>query len=82
MRIEGKKKLIDASHEDLSIRRQCELLKLHRSNLYYEPVKVSEETLRVMHRIDEIFTECPFYGSRKIREGLRREGLAIGIKHS
>ncbi len=31
-----------------------------------------------MHRIDEIFTECPFYGSRKIREALRREGFEIG----
>ncbi len=31
-----------------------------------------------MHRIDEIFTESPFYGSRKILEGLRREGFSIG----
>jgi len=31
-----------------------------------------------MHRIDEIFTECPFYGSRKIHEALRREGFKIG----
>jgi putative transposase len=31
-----------------------------------------------MRRIDEIFTECPFYGSRKIREGLRRKGIEIG----
>ena len=31
-----------------------------------------------MRRIDEIFTECPFYGSRKIQEGLRREGFEIG----
>lgn len=30
-----------------------------------------------MHRIDEISTEYPFYGSRKIREGLRREGFEI-----
>ena len=31
-----------------------------------------------MHRIDEIFTECPFYGSRRIREALRRDGWSIG----
>ncbi|MEE8190566.1 MAG: IS3 family transposase, partial [Candidatus Scalindua sediminis] len=49
-----------------------------RSNYYYEPVKISEETVWIMHRIDEIFTECPFYGSRKIREALRREGFEIG----
>jgi len=70
--------LIEPCHKELSIRRQCELLKLTRSNLYYEPVKVSEETLRIMNRIDEIFTEIPFYGSRKIGEALRREGYIIG----
>jgi putative transposase len=76
--VEEKKKLIEPGHKELSIRRQCELLNLTRSNLYYEPVKVSEETLRIMHRIDEIFTESPFYGSRRILEALRREGWTIG----
>ncbi|MEW6609898.1 MAG: IS3 family transposase [bacterium] len=75
---EDKKRLIEPEDEQLSIRRQCELLGLHRSNLYYEPVKVSEETLKIMNRIDEIFTEAPFYGSRKIKEALRREGYHIG----
>jgi putative transposase len=39
---------------------------------------ISEETLRTMNKIDEIFTESPFYGSRKIKEVLRREGWGIG----
>jgi putative transposase len=77
--VEEKKKLIGpAGQEELSIREQCELLQLHRANLYYAPVKPSEETLRVMHRIDEIFTESPFFGSRRILEGLQREGFSIG----
>jgi putative transposase len=77
--VEEKKKLIvSAGQEELSIRKQCELLQLHRANLYYAPVKPSEETLRIMHRIDEIFTESPFFGSRKILEGLQREGFSIG----
>ena len=46
--------------------------------MYYEPVEVSGETVRLMHRVDEIFTEYPFYGSLRIREALRREGFAIG----
>ena len=70
--------MIDRSHKELSVRRQCELLNLHRSNIYYKPVMVSEETLRIMNRIDEVFTECPFYGSRKIKEALKREGWGIG----
>jgi hypothetical protein len=76
--VEEKRGLIDPSHKELSVRRQCELLNLYRSNIYYKPVMVSEETLRTMNRIDEVFTECPFYGSRKIREALRREGWVIG----
>ena len=76
--VEEKKKLIDTCDEKLSIRRQCELLKLSRSNLYYESVKVSEETLLIMHCIDEIFTECPFYGSRRILKALEEKYIFIG----
>src|SRR3990172_8963180 len=43
-----------------------------------EKEKVFDETVRLMHRVDEIFTEYPFYGSRRIREALRREGFEIG----
>ena len=70
--------MIELDNKELSIRRQCELVGLPRSNLYYEPVEVSGETVRLMHRVDEIFTEYPFYGSLRIREALRREGFAIG----
>lgn len=70
--------MIELDNKELSIRRQCELVGLPRSNLYYEPVEVSGETVRLMHRVDEIFTEYPFYGSRRIREALRREGFEIG----
>jgi putative transposase len=78
MSVEEKREIIERRHREISIRRQCELLNLTRSNIYYEPVEVSEETLRIMGRIDEIFTESPFYGSRRIREGLEREGFIIG----
>lgn len=70
--------MIDPCDKQLSVRKQCDLLKLHRSNLYYEPRNVSPETLQIMHRIDEIFTKYPFYGSRKIKEALSREGYIVG----
>jgi len=75
--VEEKRSLIEPGHTGLSVRRQCELLTLHRANLYYEPAPVSGEKLRIMRRIDEIFTELPFYGSRKILEALHREGFGI-----
>jgi putative transposase len=70
--VEEKKRLIEPDQDKLSIRKQCELLQLSRSNLYYEAAEVSEETLRIMHRIDEIFTESPFFGSRRILEELTK----------
>jgi len=75
--VEERRRLIEPDHSVLSIRKQCELLWLHRSNYYYEPVKISHESIWILHRIDEIFTECPFYGSRKIHEALKREGIKI-----
>jgi len=72
-----KKELIDQIPDTLSIRHQCELLQLNRSNLYYDPVLVSTETLNIMSRIDEIYTAYPFYGSRKITVSLKEEGLSI-----
>ncbi len=78
LNVEERRRLIESGHGELSIRRQCELLDLPRSNYYYEPVKISEETVWIIHRIYEIFTECPFYGSRKIREALRYECFKIG----
>lgn len=67
--------------ENLSLRRQCELLAVGRSGLYYEPVGTSAEELALMRRIDEIHLRWPFYGSRKLCEVLRAEGLHVNRKH-
>jgi putative transposase len=72
--------LIDKTNSMLSIRRQCKLIDLHKSNLYYEPVIVSEQTMREMNRIDELYTKYPFYGSRRIAVTLKAEGWSIGRK--
>lgn len=69
--------------EDLSIVRQCELLSLPRSS-YYRPVsdspKVSFEDLKLMRLIDEEYTRHPFYGSRKIKVWLQKQGWNVNRK--
>jgi putative transposase len=50
----------------LSVRRQCELLGVGRSGLYYEPEATSTDELALMRRIDELHLRHPFYGSRNI----------------
>lgn len=65
----------------LSLRRQCELLELNRSGLYYTPAEPDkavaklDETLMV--RIDHWHTRCPYLGSRKIASKLQEEGFPV-----
>ena len=64
----------------MSIRHQADLLSLNRSGLYYVPRGVSPEEVAMKHRIDELYTKCPFYGSRRITACLRREDVSISRK--
>jgi len=64
--------MIDRSHK-LSLARQCRILSIPRSSYYYNPTPMTEHNLRLMRRIDEIFTESPEYGSRLLRDVLIRE---------
>jgi putative transposase len=67
--------------QGISLRRQCELLGVSRSGLYYEPVGTSAEELALMRRIDELHLKWPFYGSRKLCQALRAQGLVVNRKH-
>lgn len=69
----------DGGHE-LSVSRQAELLSLNRTSLYYRPVDVPDEELRLRRRVDEIYTHRPVSGSRYITAILRREGWVINRK--
>jgi putative transposase len=72
--------LIEPAHPELSVRRQCELLGLNRSSLYYEPAGETADNLRLMRLIDEQYTARPFYGSRKMTVWLRGRGEAVNRK--
>jgi len=62
------------------VRRQCELLGVNRSGLYYEPVGESPENLLLMRLLDEQYTRTPFYGSRKMTEWLAIQGHPVNRK--
>ena len=62
----------------LSISRQCALLGISRSSVYYEPRGESAENLALMRRMDALSLQYPFYGSRQMARHLRREGVAVG----
>jgi len=72
--------MIKAEHPVLSVRRQCRLLGLARSGLYYEAQGESAENRQVMRLVDEAYTAWPFYGVRKMTAHLKREGHAVNVK--
>jgi len=72
--------MIDREHP-LPIARQAKLAGISRGSVYYLPKPVCEADLALMRRIDELHLECPFAGSRMLRDLLRQEGIAVGRKH-
>ena len=75
----NRKELIEPC-EQLSLRRQCELVGIARSGFYYEPVPESAENLALMRRLDELHLARPVYGSRRLTALLQRAGLAVNRK--
>jgi putative transposase len=77
---ELKRALVEAGHPQLSVRRQCQLLGLARASLYYQPASASAEDLALMRLIDQQYTACPFYGSRRLTAWLRQRGHEVNRK--
>jgi len=77
--LSNKKALIDSKHKDLTISEQCELIGISRSSYYYKKVLYSKQDIKIMHKIDEIYTDASFYGYRRIHIQLKEYGFNIGI---
>lgn len=72
--------LIQKQDPELPLGMQANLLSVNRTSLYYKQVPISDDVVRIRHRIDEIHTNFPAYGSRTIRDVLRNEGIRINRK--
>lgn len=76
--------MIDPTHAVISIARQCELIQLSRASYYRAanngPIVETSENLELMRLIDEEYTRHPFYGSRQLRNYLRRQGYPVNRK--
>ena len=68
--------MIEREHDRLSVSRQCQLVGLSRSTWYYRAVGESAETLALMQRIDQLYLEYPFYGSRQMMRPSGTRGKA------
>lgn len=80
METEYKKQIIEVGHAKLSIARQCELIGLSRSSYYFKAQELNEKDYKIMNKIDEIFTEHPYYGTRRMSKVLQSNGYITGRK--
>jgi putative transposase len=69
---------VKPDHPKLSVRRQCTLLSLARSTLYYQPCGESAEALKLMALIDAQFLKMPWQGARQMARHMQREGHKCG----
>lgn len=76
----GKRALIEPSHPELSLRRQCELVGLNRSSWYYQPASESPLNLLLMRLLDEQYTRTPFYGWPRMTTYLQDCGYPVNHK--
>ena len=80
MSMEHRREMVDRKHPTLSIVRQCSLLGVDRSSLYYRHRGASEEELSLMKEMDRQYLETPFYGSRRMKAKLNRQGVRVSRK--
>src|SRR5271154_4259597 len=71
---------VDRTAENLSVRRQCELLNVARSGVYRPKPVAEADDLALMRRIDELHLELPFFGSRRMTFQLNEEGRGVNRK--
>ena len=72
--------MVDRNHPALSVVRQCALLQLSRSAVYYRPGPAGADELALLALIDRQYLATPFYGSRRMTAWLKREGHAVNRK--
>ncbi len=80
LEVEAKRSLVETDQQKISLARQCQLLSLNRSTLYYQAAEESSLNLELMRLIDKQYTDYPFYGIRRMTAHLRREGFEVNAK--
>jgi len=71
---------VELAHPEISLGRQCELLGLARSSLYYQERGESERNLKLLRLLDEQYTRTPFYGVPRMTAWLGTQGESVNEK--
>ena len=74
------RRLLIDKYVELSIDKQCELVSIHKSGVYYKPEPESQENLAILRLLDEQYYKTPFYGIRKLTTWLQIQGFTVNRK--
>ena len=72
--------MVDRGHPKLSVVKQCRLLQLSRSSVYYRPTSTKPADLELMAGMDRQYLNTPYYGSRRMTAWLRIQGYLVNRK--
>ena len=72
--------MVDKMNKGITLTRQCELVGINKSTLYYERRPMNQEDIEWMNRIDKLFTQRPYYGARRIQKSLSTPQERVNIK--
>jgi len=75
-----RKAMVELDNREISLTKQCFLLSISRSSLYYKPKGLSERDLVLMKAIDEQYLKTPYYGRRRMRHALKKRGYQVSEK--
>ena len=77
----SRKTFVDTEHE-LSLNKQCKALNISKSSLYYQPVQKfsNNEDIKLLNIVNDIYSEFPYYGTRRMLTALENEGFNVGRK--
>jgi len=78
--LQQRRQMVEIDNNNLSINKQCEVLQIHRSGLYYQPNGESQHNLDLMLEIDKIHLKWPYYGTRRMTAELQNMGYVVGRK--
>jgi putative transposase len=80
MPLQERRERTDRNDKILHIRKQCELLYIHRNGLYYKPNAEKEENLKIMELLDKQYLDTPFYGILRLTAHFQNLGFSINVK--
>jgi putative transposase len=74
--LSNKKALVESKLKEISLSRQCELISLNRTNLYYSPT-INHNKIAICKQIQSIYEEIPIYGYLKVHKQLQEDGFNV-----